>query len=638
MQNLSTIATSRTVGPPSSRELGVASLRAWTMNTPIEERRRICRERHMGLAWVEIPVSLETFVYSRQYLGHPKLSPIQFETVREISEIVDIDAARHDPSQVVIREDQKVEIVCVWGKGSGKNTVVIIAMARMMYLLGCMYSPQLTLNMPEYSSIDMLNVALNKDQAAENFFDPLKRLINRSWWFTKKLQVRIMDSRISAPPIIGRDERVGDMYAVNAWSGHSSVDALEGKNLIIGVLDELDAFKYNPTFAGNKAMQSTATADTMYEMVLTSVRSRFPKVGKTVSISWPRRKQGKIMELLVSGRADPTTFTSGPYAVWDVHPQRAREDFDRDFMRNPELARAKYAAMPGESTESYYTNPVAVLSTFHAEREEGALMFRFVRSQDDPGPEPPVGDDGVLRYEYLAKPDPRAVYCWHGDLALRNDRAALAMAHHSGWINDELSGDRLPVVTLDLLVWWKAPEYGEIQLVDVRRLILDMSRAGYKTGSVTFDSFASAEMIQHLKRYDRLGRPLRFDRNGNPLTEPMNATGFSVDTSLVGHDTLKSMIYESRLVAFYNELLIDELLSLELTPNARKVDHPSSGSKDCADAVAGAVYGALQHLSPVVIEYSKPGVSMIGVNRREQYGNDLDILNSEERRRPRAFG
>jgi hypothetical protein len=42
-------------------------------------------------------------------------------------------------------------------------------------------------------------------------------------------------------------------------------------------------------------------------------------------------------------------------------------------------------------------------------------------------------------------------------------------------------------------------------------------------------------------------------------------------------------------------MIEDELLKLKLL-NGTKIDHPTSGSKDLADSVAGAVFQSVQHI------------------------------------------
>lgn len=568
----------------------------------IEERRAFVRKNNLPQKWVEVPVDLKTFIEDKRFLGHPPLSKIQFEFVTKMSELFDIEAAQRDQTEVTFLPDQQLELVACWGKGSGKNSVVVIAVARVLYLLGCLLSPHEVLGIPEHSSIDILNIALNKEQATENFFDPLKRLVNKSEWFSERLLPKILDERISVPPVVGYDKDLGDMYAINAWAGHSGAESMEGKTLLLAVADEIDAFRSEKSSQSKSRTRELkkGTAEHMYEMLATSVRSRFPKIGKVGMISWPRSAKGFLMRRLELGLNDPQIFASGPYATWEVHPLRTREDFDFDFRNNPEMAQAKYGANPGEVVGRYFADTLAVLEAFHAKKIPGRT-YGYMRDPESPGPEPPIEEAaGVILGENVPSPQYGATYCWHGDLALSGggDRAAIAMAHHSGYHTDE-EGDRVPIITVDAIGYWESTADTEIDYLTIRQLILRYARHGYVTGRATFDGFQSADMMQRIRDHDTRGAKVAYSRHdGTPLTTPIESVRYSLDTSRAGYDTLKSLIYEGRLKAFYCGILVEELLGLVTTKNGKKIDHTDSSSKDLADAVAGAVLNALDFINP----------------------------------------
>jgi hypothetical protein len=54
------------------------------------------------------------------------------------------------------------------------------------------------------------------------------------------------------------------------------------------------------------------------------------------------------------------------------------------------------------------------------------------------------------------------------------------------------------------------------------------------------------------------------------------------------------LVYEERLVMPAIDLLFEELTQLKIMKNDR-VDHPRKKSKDLADAVCGAIFGAISH-------------------------------------------
>ena len=60
------------------------------------------------------------------------------------------------------------------------------------------------------------------------------------------------------------------------------------------------------------------------------------------------------------------------------------------------------------------------------------------------------------------------------------------------------------------------------------------------------------------------------------------------------YEDMAMLMYEERLVMPTIELLFEELTELKIMKGNR-VDHPRKSSKDLADAVCGAVFGAISH-------------------------------------------
>jgi hypothetical protein len=84
------------------------------------------------------------------------------------------------------------------------------------------------------------------------------------------------------------------------------------------------------------------------------------------------------------------------------------------------------------------------------------------------------------------------------------------------------------------------------------------------------------------------------------MIQSLRSQGINADFHSVkktDYDTLLTAIYDGRLRGYWNEILVeDELLKLRLMSN-NKVDHPTKGSKDLADALAGSVFASVSHLS-----------------------------------------
>ena len=97
---------------------------------------------------------------------------------------------------------------------------------------------------------------------------------------------------------------------------------------------------------------------------------------------------------------------------------------------------------------------------------------------------------------------------------------------------------------------------------------------------VTADGFQSKQLLQSIKRIGIPTELLSLDRNDEVYT------------------TFKAAVNEFRVTVpkLYSEWLTKEMLELEHDRVRKKVDHPMdfAGSKDCADAAAGAAYHVLK--------------------------------------------
>ena len=65
----------------------------------------------------------------------------------------------------------------------------------------------------------------------------------------------------------------------------------------------------------------------------------------------------------------------------------------------------------------------------------------------------------------------------------------------------------------------------------------------------------------------------------------------SMDATTMPYEVTKSAFYDKRINAPAHPKAIREFSQLERDPQTGKIDHSPRGSKDLADAIAGAVYG-----------------------------------------------
>lgn len=563
--------------------------------------------------FVEEPVPLDVFVQDSKYLANPGLSEEQFEAVRHIERIYlpgtyDLLAASDDKA---VRDywsepcDMKNLITLEWGKGSGKDHICRISVLRVAYLLLCLASPQAYFGLPEQDSIHCLNVASSSKQASRAFFTPMRRAVVRPGCWFQTMGVEVVEGTKPGPKSGSgrRRRRSGDAPAqalldtirfprnVEAVSGHSDADSQEGLNLIIGIMDEVDAFRSRAELekaAGTRSRESSSSAEAVLEMLRTSASTRFPRTYKNVRISYPRYLGSPIQKLVDQARSDIAErgtasrhYVSGPKCTWEVNPRiTGREDFQEDYDEDPVMAQAKYECRPSRAVNPYFANETAIRACCTLGRNPVVVDYAPSLQAWKP----------VHHFSPDFYPVQGALYVMHADMAVTGDRAGITLAHVKDWRDVALTGtddqgrevevhETRPVVKVDFLLAYEASRKTqpprEIQIRWARELCFELKRRGFPVVRFTFDSYQSVDGMQILESHG-----VESDR-------------FSLDRDETGWRTLRDLMYSGRLDMPEHELAITELLGLSRLPNG-KVDHLADGSKDIADSLAGAVVAALE--------------------------------------------
>lgn len=514
------------------------------INLEFKDFDRLLRQEELE----EEPVSIQTFVQDKKYLGLPPLSQIQLEIVRHSTQIFKESTLQklmgQEEGSAYYNKYTDNEVICMLGKGSGKDHCARISIAYTAYLMHCLRDPLNYYGKATGVYIDLLNLAVNAQQAQRVFFEPLKNLLLSSPFFNE----------------VGFEPRVSEIFffsrPVRCFSGHSESEGWEGYEVMTVILDEIAAFKTDAELKGETRSKGSASA--IYNMSKLSVMSRFPEVGKVILLSFPRYKGDFIESRFTDAneKNEPKTWTIKA-ATWEVNPTIERHQLESEYIRNPIEAKMRFECEPPNMIDAYFRDPDLVRKAFHY--------------SDDPVNE----DDGTFKPWFNNK-DGKTRFI-HVDLALKRDRAALCMVSSGGFkeIQTSMGVESLPVVNMDLIYSWEATVGNEINFASVRQMIVDLCRK-FQVGLVTFDRWQSVEMIQSLR------------------AQGINADFHSVKKS--DYDTLLTAIYDTRIRGYWNELLVEEeLLKLKLFGN-NKIDHPSTGSKDLADALAGAVAGCIKNI------------------------------------------
>jgi hypothetical protein len=527
----------------------------------------------------ETPVNAKTFVEGEDFLGQPPLSDVQYDIVEAMSQIYKledlIDLMGEEDGRRYYKKYTKNEVILQLGKGSGKDFTSTVACSYIVYKLLCLKDPARYFGKPGGDAIDIINVAINAQQAKNVFFKGFKSKIERSPWFSGKFNAKA--------------ESIEFDKSITVYSGHSERESHEGLNLILAVLDEISGFA---TEIGTGNDQGK-TADNIYKAFRASVDSRFPDLGKVALLSFPRfpgdfisqrydaviaekdsvRKTHRfIMNPDLPDDADGNsleiewdedTITSYKYPgvfalkrpTWVVNPTRQIDDFKLAFYTDLGDAMQRFACVPTFASDAFF------------KQREKVRACMTIRN--------PI--DSSKRFDDAFKPDPNKKYFVHADLAQKHDKCAVAIAHVEKWVSVQVMKDYeqvVPMVIVDAVVYWEPKIEGPVNLSEVKQWIQNLRRLGFDIGMVSFDRWQSFDIQNELK-----------------------SVGMRTETVSVAkkhYEDMAMLMYEERLAMPAIELLFEELTELKIMKNNR-VDHPRKLSKDLADAVCGAIFGAISH-------------------------------------------
>ena len=529
-----------------------------------------------GDEFEERPVDLRTFVTSPEYLALPPLSEYQYDLISRSSQIYKestlINLYGEEEGKKLFKQTC-VEVIAQLGKGSGKDYSSTIAVAYIVYLLLCLKDPAAYYGKPPRDAIDILNIAINAQQANNVFFKGFKMRIENSPWFVGKYTDKASEIKFDK--------------SITVHSGHSEREAWEGYNVLVVILDEISGFATENTTGHDQAK----TADAIYDMYRASVDSRFPDFGKVILLSFPRFKNDPIQkfydsvisekeiiirtELLkldndlpdgtegnefeVSWEEDHIISYVYPrvYALkrptWEINPTKKITDFTVAFHKNPADALGRFACMPSEAVDAFFKSREKIEKAFNVGH---------------------IGVDKFGRLEEWFQPDLEKKYFIHVDLAQKHDHCAVSLAHVDKWVNVKVTNDYsqpAPIVIVDAVRYWTPTPDKSVDFTEVKDYIISLKTRGFNIGICTFDRWNSHDMMQQLKSYG------------------INTEILSVAKK--HYDDMAMVVMEERLSGPAIPLLIDELLQLRIMRD--KVDHPRKGSKDLADAVCGSVFNAI---------------------------------------------
>lgn len=552
--------------------------------------------------WAERPVPLEEFIYSKDFLGHPPLSEVQYQISESMTQILNketlVDLYGEEEAERLWKVTKKDQFLLL-SKGSGKNTIAQICLLYVVYLMLCMKSPQEYYGLPTVDNIDLVNMATSSRQAVNSFFNKFKGMVKSVRWFDGKWKERTNDLRFD--------------HMITVHSLHSVAESAEGLNILFCVLDEVDS----PEIDGEE----------MFNYLSGTVTSRFEILGKVVCLSFARSADGFIMshydDAVAEKKVHELTHTyklnndlpdgipsneftirweedevlsykydnvlAVKYPAYKVNPRKTLETYKMDCYRNYDDAMMRFFAMaPDAEDDAFFKN--------HHRINEAFTMTNGYDSEVD---------ETVLETD-------KPIYL-HVDLARQNDRAAVAGAHVETFqqvqIGEGFSSEVKPIIHIDFLRYWTPSSKKDIELSEIRDYIVSISKR-YNIAQVTFDRWGSYDMIQYL--------------NSIGITAVRNSL------AIQDYNEMHMALGESRLKGPCDELLIQELKDLVLKNG--KVDHRPGKHNDMAEAICGAIAGCIEkENSSGSVEF----ITLSDLNRRAELSRHEErAIMRENQRRP----
>lgn len=452
----------------------------------------------------------------------------------------------------------------LYNHNSGKDTITSLLMCYIVYVLLCMRSPQKFLGLPEGEPIDLLNVAVNAQQASGVFFEKFKQRLIRWQWLRDKYPVKFSGSFLGQARIedVLNTVTITQNAAIfpnniRAISGHSGANSQEGKNILFFVCDEIAGFDETP--ATNRGIS-------IFNMMRSSAISRFGNRHKGVALSFSRYEGDAILKLYEQGQSELHWFCDKA-CTWEVKPAHCFKDypqkyfefeghkipleFQSEFKADPENAKTKYMCMPSSLSGVFIEKPEKIRACMDSNR------LPIVVTQD-------ITDSTHVKKLIVGYNISRADvdYIVTIDLGLRSDSAALSIFHL------ETSEKGVKAIQDLMIGWIPDPEkHLEVSMNDVKSFLVEISKKIH-IAKVYFDQWNSALLIEQLNELNIPSEEYRL--------------GFS------DYKHAKEMLYEQRVSLQPNERMFEEFKGLIMT-KATKIHHRSDFHNDFCDTVVGAI-------------------------------------------------
>ncbi len=563
---------------------------------------------------VEKIVGVEEFVNSREYMNQQ--ASCRTAVLDGLIELFDSP-----------RSIDYIECTLSGSTGWGKSFFSYLAIAYMVYKLSCQHNPQLEYDLAPGTSIIFIFQSKRYELSKKVLFEQLTEMLKLSPYF---MRIFPFDPEVKSELRFPKG-----IYVLPV--GGSDTAAL-GMNVFGGAIDEMNYMarvRYSERFESSMdTSHEYDQAEQTYRTLIRRMKGRFMQhgrlPGKLLLISsrnytgdfTDRKAKEAEQEMRERGKSSILVLT---HSQWEVLPQdrfsgekflvelgsNVRQsrivdkkdeaedpdsvlevpvEYKSDFDRDINAALKDYAGFTTGSLRPFIPYPDLIARAQESYREVNGERSLFKKQEvvidSIVDPESPDWENLVdMEYIHQCIADPAAVFATHIDLAASEDAAGLAVGRLYGYkilpstkyfdpnMKEfvEVKDLRAPIYMIDGVLGILPPPSGrQIDFDLVKQLILWLKGHIYIKWA-TMDLYQSVMMIQAFRK------------------AKIRSGVLSVDETIVPYTEVKLAIKDERILLPPHVILAKELKEVEKDPKRDKINHPATGSKDRADAVAGVV-------------------------------------------------
>lgn len=561
----------------------------------------------------EIPVDIITFIKDPKYLGKAwhlpsgkcKLFPYWENKLQELF-----------PDNITTACNNTI---LSGARGLGKSEIAVACGLYLMYRLMCLKDPYDYLNLKPTEQVAFAFMNITEALAYDIGVNKFQNTVQCSPWFMERGTITGKNELIWNPPKF-----------INIIVGSQPRHVI-GQAIYFAFFDEI-------SFIANQDIEKQKEkAIDMIDTAIGGMKTRFTNKGKNPTLlvlASSKRSEKSFLEVHMKKKleteSENTFIVDEP--VWNIRPA-SEYSGKRFYVAQGNKFLASEVIPDGADLKQYKDKgynvmsvPVEYRAAFLEDIDRALCDFAGVSSSDltkyiaghrlqavkskelqNPFSKDiiEVGnakDDHTQYYDFfdLTKIPKELKYkplYIHLDMSVSGDKTGIA----GTWIRGKkpheegVPDSKELYYQLAFSVSVKAPRGYQVSFEKNRQFIYWLKEQGFNIKGVSSDTYQNADLAQQLTAKNYNYQVISVDR-----VDPN-------DKICKPYHHFRNVIYEERILMYDSELLTEEILGLERNSNG-KIDHPDggrTGSKDCSDAVCGALWNASQNAEQYAFDYGE---------------------------------